>query len=220
MAKLSNKIQNYSEADLIQLFNLNRLVGNESHPLLSHWMKTIDSSLDIVEQSIFDSIWQAAVKKIGGWHEEELKMQFLAFVLRLGNLQSDDNYEMYFERTVSATIKGQFLKTKTDFMYAKGILDKPQKPYFHFQEWKPQKNPTGDSMAQLLEAMLIAQEVNENLKPIYGCEVVGRAWVFVVLEGDTYCTSQTYDCTKKDDLLHIVAVLRHFKHILETKLAD
>ncbi len=220
MAKGSNKIQNYSEGQLMQLLNLNRLVGNESHPLLSHWMKTPPATLDIVEQSIFDSIWNAAVKKIGGWHEEELKMQFLAFVLKLGNLQSDDNYEMYFERTVSATVQGHFLKTKTDFMYAKGIFDIPQKPYFHFQEWKPQKNPTGDSMAQLVEAMLIAQEINGNTKPIYGCEVVGKSWVFVVLKDNTYCLSKTYDCTERDELLHIIAVLRHFKYILETQLAD
>lgn len=218
MAKQSNKIQSYSEAELIELLKLNRLVGNTAHPILDNWMKTPETSLDMVEQSIFDSILKAAIKGIGGWHEEELKMQFIAFVLKLGYIQSDDNYEMYFERVVSATVRGNFLKTKTDFMYAKGILDKPQKPYFHFQEWKPQKNPTGDSMAQLLEAMLIAQEVNGNTKPIYGCEVVGKSWVFVIVEGNTYCLSKTYDCTERDDLLHIVAVLRHFKYILETKL--
>ena len=47
MAKVSNKIQNYSEADLVDLFKLNRLVGNESHPLLSHWLKTPKTNLDV-----------------------------------------------------------------------------------------------------------------------------------------------------------------------------
>ena len=220
MAKKSNKIQNYTEGQLMQLLNLTRLMGNTAHPVLQHWMQTPPTSMDMVEQSIFDSILASAKKKIYGWHEEELKMQFIAFVLRLGYLQSDDNYEMFFERVVSATVRGHFLKTRTDFMYAKGIFDIPEKPYFHFQEWKPQKNPTGDSMAQLLEAMLIAQEINGNTKPVYGCEVVGKSWVFVIVEGATYCLSKTYDCTEQDDLLHIVAVLRHFKHILETQLTD
>jgi hypothetical protein len=219
MAKVSHKIQIYSEADLVQLFDLKSLQGNDSHPLLKNWLETT-TTLTPFEQELFDSILEDATKNIRAWHEEELKMQFIAFVLRLGHLRNNGNYFMYFERTISATIKGQFLKAKTDFMLAKGILDKPQRPYFHFQEWKPQKNPTGDSMAQLLEAMLVAQELNNNTKPIYGCEVVGRIWVFVILEGDKYCVSETYDCTQKADLLHIIAVLRHFKHILETKLVD
>ena len=220
MAKVSNKIQNYSEADLVQLFGLQSLQGNDAYPTLKNWLNIQPAMLTASETELFDSILEDASKNIRSWHEEELKMQFIAFVLRLGHLKNNGNYSMYFERTISATIKGHFLKAKTDFMLAKGILDKPQKPYFHFQEWKPQKNPTGDSMAQLLEAMLIAQEINGNTKPVYGCEVVGKSWVFVVLEGDTYCASKTYDCTEKDELLQIIAILRHFKHILETKLAD
>jgi hypothetical protein len=219
MAKISNKVDVYSEADLVQMLNLESLQGNDSHPLLKNWLNTT-TTLTPLEQELFDSILEDAIKNIRAWHEEELKMQFIAFVLRLGHLRNNGHYTLYFERTVSATVKGHFLKAKTDFMLAKGILDKPQKPYFHFQEWKPQKNPTGDSMAQLLEAMLIAQELNNNTKPIYGCEVVGKAWVFVVLEGDKYCVSETYDCTQKTDLLQIVAVLRHFKHILDTQLID
>ena len=105
-------------------------------------------------------------------------------------------------------------------MVATGILDKPEKPYFHFQEYKPHKKPTGDSMAQLLEAMLIAQKENSNEKPIYGCEIMGAMWRFVILEGKTYCISKAYDCTEKDELLQIIAILRKFRHILETELLD
>ena len=105
-------------------------------------------------------------------------------------------------------------------MLAKGTLGVPELPYFHFQEYKPYRNPTGDSMGQLLEAMLIAQKQNKNGKPMYGCEVVGRNWSFVILKDHNYYVSDAYDCRKRDDSLQIIAILRRFKHILETELLD
>ena len=74
------------------------------------------------------------------------------------------------------------------------------------------------SMGQLLQAMMIAQDQNNNGKPIYGCEIMGKDWNFVILEGKTYCISKSYDCTEHDELLQIISILRHFKEILETKL--
>jgi hypothetical protein len=103
-------------------------------------------------------------------------------------------------------------------MLAKGILDVFETPYFHFQEYKPYKNPSGDSMAQLLEAFLIAQESNKNNKPIYGVDIMGANWRFVTMEGKDYCISKAFDSVDKGDLLTIIAVLRKFKHILETRL--
>lgn len=75
-------------------------------------------------------------------------------------------------------------------------------------------------MGQLLEAFLIAQKKNNNTKPIYDCEVVGSIWKFVVLKDRTYCVSDVYNSTNRDDLLQIVAILRKFKDILETELLD
>lgn len=75
-------------------------------------------------------------------------------------------------------------------------------------------------MAQLLEAMLIAQAINNNQNPIYGCEVIGKQWSFVVLIKKEYCISKAYDCTDKEELLEIIAILRKFRHILETQLLD
>ncbi len=211
-----NKIRNYSEADLILLLNLQRFVGEENNPLLQQWLN-VETQLTPMEQFLFDEILVDAKHNIHAWHEEDLKMKFIAFVLRLAHLTDSPEYHTYFEKTLSATIDGHFLKTKTDFMVAKGILDKPQQPYFHFQEWKPHKRPTGDSMAQLLEALLIAQEINQHKFPMYGCEVMGKQWSFVILEGKSYCLSKSYDCTEQDDLLKIIAILRHFRHLLLTQ---
>lgn len=216
MAK-QNKEKQYTESELIILFGLNRVVGNADYPLLAEWINAT-TELSASENELFEEIYQDAVQNIAGWQEEDLKMMFLSFVLRLGQLKNTKNYHAYFEKTVFATVEGHFLKTKTDFMLAKGVLDTPQTPYFHFQEWKPLKKPTGDSMAQLLEAFLIAQHKNANGKPLYGCEIIGKWWTFVVMEGKNYYVSDAFDCTKRESLHQIIAILRKFREILETRL--
>ena len=54
--------------------------------------------------------------------------------------------------------------------------------------------------------------------PIYGCEVIGKHWNFVIFEQRTYCTSKSYDSTKSDDLLQIISILRKFKSLLEARI--
>ena len=210
-----NKSHNYSEADLMLLFNLER-IKTPYIALMTEWTNATTTLTD-TEQLTFKKLWLRAIKEIEGWQEEDLKMKFIAPVLELSNLIESEQVQSYFEKTVATTIDGHFLKVKTDFMLAKGILDKPQQPYFHFQEYKPHKRPVGDSMAQLLEALLIAQEINQHKFPLYGCEVMGKYWSFVILENKTYCTSGSYDCTKQEDLLKIIAILREFKRLLITK---
>jgi hypothetical protein len=217
---MAKKIKQYSEAELIKLFDLQRLVGNHAHPLLEEWLNVSDIVLSNNEQETFDAILEDATQNIHNWYEEDLKMQFIAFVLKLGHLKNTLRYHPYFERTIAATIEEHYLKIKTDFMLATGILNIPEVPYFHFQEYKRQTDPNGDPIGQLLEAMLIAKELNQSDKPIYGCYVMGKLWNFMVLEEKNYCISESYDCTKQDDLLQIIAILRKFKEILETRLLD
>jgi hypothetical protein len=218
MAKrLPNKEKSYSEAELILTFGLKRLTGNAVSPLMKTWMDAT-TTLHAGEQYLFDTVIETAVHNIDGWYEEDLKMNFISFILLLGDLKSNDNFNTYYERTVSATVDGVFLKAKTDFMIAKGVLDKPQSPYFHFQEWKRHRDPNGDPVGQLLEAFLVAQELNANGKPMYGCIITGKMWEFCVLKDRTYSISKIYDSTAEDDLLHIIAVLRKFKYILEHEI--
>ncbi len=210
---MTKRIKQYSEAQLIDTFKLTRLVGNQSSALMKTWLDC-ETTLNDGEQYLFDLIFNDACQNIDGWHEEDLKMKFICFVLRLGNLVDNDVFHTYFERTIESTIDGHFLKVKTDFMLAKGILDMPQIPYFHFQEYKRQTDPNGNPVAQVLEAMLIAQTLNANNQPIYGAYVIGKFWNFIVLENKTYSLSKTFDCTEHDDLLKIIAVLRKFNQLI------
>ncbi len=221
---MAKKIKSYTETELIKMFGLNRLVGNNEHPLLQEWTNCT-TDLNAGEQYLFDLILKDLLKNIGKWKEEALKMNFISFVLKLGYIENTDLYSTYYEETIDATVAGHYLKVKTDFMLAKGILDEPQIPYFHFQEYKKEKDPYSDPDAQLLEAFLIAQENNRAVnhrkeKPLYGCTIKGRRWDFFIMEGQTYCISKAYDSTEKEDLLQIIAILRKFKEILETRLLD
>lgn len=217
MAKKKEK--SYSEAELIDLFQLNRLVDEPTAKMLN-WLDAPNMELNVGERFVFDTIYEGVKRDISGWSEEDLKMKFISPVLFLGNLRDNGRFRTFFEKTISGEVQGHFLKTKTDFMVASGILNLPKKPYFHFQEYKPELNPTGEPMAQLLEAMLIAENINQNEKPIYGCEIIGKNWRFVILEGKSYCISESFDCVKKADLLKIIAMLRKFRYILETELLD
>jgi hypothetical protein len=215
--KSSYAKKNWMEGELIDVFKLNRIITYQN-ALMQEWLDVGAPELNIHEQYLFDEDINYAKKHIGGWHEEDLKMKFISTILKLGHLRDGDVVLGYFDKTISAVVEGIPLTVKSDFMLAKGILDVFKTPFFHFQEYKPHKNPSGDSMAQLLEAFLIAQERNKNGLPLYGVDIIGRQWSFVVMEGKEYCISQTFNSIDRENLLSIIAILRKFKYILETRL--
>lgn len=209
----------WREGELIDTFQLIRIV-TEQTALMQDWLNKESIELTTVEQYIFDKALTKAQKSIAGWNEEELKIKFIGTILELGQMYDDDVVVGYFDKTISAIVEGIRLTVKSDFMLAKGILDVFKNPYFHFQEYKPNKNPSGDSMAQLLEAFLIAQVKNNNDKPLYGVEIIGANWKFVTMEGKTYCISKAFDSTDKEDLMAIIGILRKFRKILYERLID
>jgi hypothetical protein len=207
----------WREGDLIKTFKLNRIVTMQT-PLMKEWLDVEIPELNVGESYLFEEDLLNAQKHIAGWNEEDLKMKFISTILKLGQIRDGDKVLGYFDKIISANVEGIRLTVKSDFMLAKGILDVYETPYFHFQEYKPYKNPSGDSMAQLLQAFLIAQVKNKNDKPLYGVDIIGKQWSFVVMDGTDYCVSKAYDSVDRSDLLTIIAVLRKFNHILKTEL--
>ncbi len=213
------KKQQWTEAELVLAFKLNRITDYET-PLVKEWLTVQNPVFSVGEQYIFEMIYPKVISKITGWSEEDLKMKFICFVLELGYLIDFDNFVTFFDKKISGVVEGVSLSVKSDFMMATGFMNLYKNPYFHFQEYKPQLNPAGEPMAQLLEAFLIAQEKNQNGKPLYGVEVIGATWRFVVMLQKDYCISKSFDCTDKEDLMKIIAILRKFKEILQTKILD
>ncbi len=211
--------KNWTEAELVLQFKLNRIVEYQT-PLMKEWLEVENPVFDTLEQGIFDIVYQKGLKNMATWSEEDLKMKFITHILDLGHLKDENGVVGYFDKLLSATVEGIHLKVKSDFMLAKGFMNLHQNPYFHFQEYKPNLKPTGEPMAQLIEAFLIGQAKNEKPIPLYGVEIIGEYWRFAIMDGKEYCISPTLVATEKEDLLKIISILRHFRHILFTRLID
>ena len=209
--------KNYTEAEMIDTFGLTRLVSTQTERM-EDWLNIGVPELTPFESYLFEMKLKEVKENIIGWNEEELKMEFISFLMLIVSLKSTDKYRVFYERNLAHTIEKNPLSVKVDYMIATGILNLHKKPYFYFQEYKPDANPTGDPIGQLLQAMMIAQAINSDNKPIYGAKVNGRFWSFLILEQKTYCVSKNYDATERDELLQIISILRKFKHILETEL--
>ncbi len=216
---MPKKVKAYRESELIDMFSLTRMAGNHKHPLMQEWTDCA-ATLNPGEAYLFGLITDELIRKIVGWNEEMLKMNFISPLLILGHLSETERYKTYYETMLEANVGAYFLKVKADMMVATGILEVPKMPYFYFQEYKKVKDPKGDVTGQLLEAFLIAQAKNKKEIPIYGCTVYGREWEFYILTGKNFCVSRPYLCTIDNDLMQIIAILRKFKEILETRLLD
>jgi hypothetical protein len=211
------KKKEWREGEMILTFGLTKIDIPHTTALMEEWLNVPNPEFDSREQGNFEYIAQK-FSKVSTWSEEDLKMKFISPILELGRVMDDANFVSFFDKKLEARVGDYNLSVKADFVIAKGLLDYMIRPFFHFQEYKPGKNPTGDPMAQLLEAFLIGQTKNDDGKPLYGCEVVGASWRFVTMEQHTYCVSKNFDSTDKEDLLKIIAILRKFREILETKL--
>jgi hypothetical protein len=215
--------KSWREGELIEKFQLSRLATvTDQTALMQEWLEVQPPVFKPHEQQNFEDIFEDAEQDIKSWSEEDLKMKFIAPVLRLGQFRDDKQRKVlgFFDRTISAIVEGIPMTVRSDFMLAKGTYDVFRTPYFHFQEYKPHKNPTGDSMAQLIEAFLISQVNNNNGKPMYGVEIIGANWTFVIMEGKNYCVSRDYVATHKSDLLSVISILRKFRTILIEKLMN
>jgi hypothetical protein len=151
------------------------------------------------------------------WNEEELKMNFLAHVFYVAQLREESKIDIFYERTLSWEFDGKIERVICDCLLAKPFgIYAPQIPYFFLQEFKKQKQ-NEDAEGQMLLAMLMAQEENKNGKPVFGCYLQGKNWVFTTLHDKNYCVSRQYDATQTADLHQIIFILRALKQtILET----
>ena len=81
-------------------------------------------------------------------------------------------------------------------------------------KFKKAKGEKKDPEAQMLIAMLIAQQKNNDNKPIFGGYLLGTGWHFTTLVGKDYCISRRFEATEKHNLLKIVYILRRLKEFI------
>jgi hypothetical protein len=189
-------------------------------PLLAEWFKVTDNLTDS-EKKDLEKRRLTLLKKVNFWNEEELKMKFLSHLLDMAEYEDNDAFfDTYLDREIVATVEGTELKTKADYIIASGFGEEIQSPYFCFHEYKRKKRNADDPVAQVLLGMLIAQEINQNGKPIYGCHIIGEFWFFMIMQEKEYAIAKALDATDEKDLQQIVLILRKFKTIIMNELLN
>lgn len=93
-----------------------------------------------------------------------------------------------------------------DGMIASGFRN-PRKPFFCLNEYKRATDPNGDPRGQALIAMLAAQKLNDNKKPIFGLYIIGRHWSFMALSGLEFAFSPSFACDD-DEIFDIYRILK------------
>ena len=121
----------------------------------------------------------------------------------------------FFTRSLSATVNGYDLSVVSDCLIATPLpFNTPDVPYFFLQEFKKKRGEKKDPEAQMLIAMLIAQNLNPEDRILYGGYLIGHNWHFATLNGQQYSISRQFDATDKDDLMKIIFILRKIKDLV------
>ena len=206
------------EPILIETFGLERLYQNT--PLLADWLSA-EGEINEMDMSLLEESRAKLVENADSWNEEELKMQFISFVIFLARF--DKPIRTYYDREISAEISEIYVSSKVDMMLSKGIGELIKTPYFFLHEYKREKKYSGDPVGRMLGGKLIGQARNNDDNrntdlPIYGCYVQGRNWYFSLMEGKKYIVSKGFDASEIDDLKQIIYILRELKIIIDERM--
>ena len=187
---------------------------------LNNWLQA-KCEISEREKGTIESLRKELKLNATFWNEAELKMGFLAPLLRLINY-STKQYKPFFERTLVVRKEEEQASGKVDFVVAQG-KQIPRTAFFCIHEYKPEQGSSNDVVGQLLMGMLAAQAENEKKRiaiPIYGAYFIGRFFFFVLLKNKTYAISDAYVATQAD-IYDIFCILRKVKwyinRILEEK---
>ncbi len=204
------KLQNDTDL-LLDTFQLQKVVNT---PIIQNWMSAT-GELTEIQAIILEDVYQKTFLKVSGWNEEELKMKLISLLLYIANLEEEGKISTFFERDLSADIHGNRLSVTCDCLVASPLgLSSPKLPYFFLQEFKRRKKHGGDPEGQMLAAMLIAQHLNKDNKPVFGAWLTGSIWEFAILIDRTYHTSYSINADEKSDLLQIIFILRKLKELI------
>ena len=151
-----------------------------------------------------------------GWNEIDLMMQFIGPLFKLISFQGE-HYGIFYHRSLKAKINKILVNGILDSVVATGYSD-PLQPFFFLKEYKKSQGYDNEPFGQLLISMVAAQQLNNDGQPLYGCYVIGSLWRFVLLDGQKYATTQSYDATDAGELQIIWSMLVEVKRIVEERV--
>jgi hypothetical protein len=199
--------------DLVEISRYFDLKYNENCDHLHEWLQK-KHELDAFEQRIADDLFEEIVESGEYMNEEELKTQMVSMIFYAANVKVKRKIKVFYERVMSGTVKNAPLSVICDCLVATPRINAPDIPYFFLQEFKKSKGEKKDPEAQMLIAMLIAQEKNKDEKPIYGGYLIGTGWHFSTLIGSDYCVSKKFEATTKEHMIGIIYALKSLKLLI------
>jgi hypothetical protein len=207
----TKKLNHYDIYEVIDTFDIDK---NFSCQILKDWLDT-SGSLSAFEDELIEKVRLKLERKWDEWNEEELKMNFISFVLFVAQIEEPKLISTFYERKLSGDVDNVSISLVVDCMLASPTKSgQPKSPYFFLQEFKRSLGDSHDPEGQMLAAMILAQELNQDNKPLYGCWLQGRIWHFTVLNGSEYCVSHPLDASSSEDLHQIVFILRKLKELI------
>lgn len=205
------KLNHYDVFEVIDTFNIEK-VRNCAH--LNHWL-AVKGDFTPFEAQLMEQSRNHLELKWNEWNEEELKMHFISLVFFVAQIEVPKRISIFYERKYIGKVNDITISLIVDCMLANMTQSgRPKSPYFFMQEFKQSLGDGHDPEGQMLAAMILAQSINQDDKPIYGCWIQGRFWYFTVLMSKDYCVSKPFNATEADDLLQIVFILRHLKTLI------
>jgi hypothetical protein len=206
------KLKTISLADVANVIdNLHIQVVNECKHL-EMWLQAT-GSISPIYAEVLEEARQDLTKNLSKWNEEELKMNFVSPVFRASQLNEPNKIQVFYERPLTGIVQDYKISVICDCI----VGGRPQAPYFFLQEFKKEKGDKIDAEAQMLAAMLIAQELNKDQKVIYGAWFRGENWHFTTLFQNQYCIAPTLFATRTEDLKKIVYMLQYLKTLIIKK---
>ncbi|MDM8527419.1 hypothetical protein QUF58_04335 [Anaerolineales bacterium HSG24] len=187
------------------------LIPQLEHSLLTDWLTNLPSLVED-DKARLATLQKQLIAYIHYWNEQELQIKFIGRLLNRVEFDQP-RYKAFYEREIKTVYNNKELGGLVDFVVAEG-RGSPKAPYFFIQEHKRELDSPNDPRGQLLIAMITAQILNNNTRPVYGAYIMGRAWYFVVLQDKEYAVSLAYDATK-EEIFGIYQILQHTKQIID-----
>jgi hypothetical protein len=221
MAKRAKPFEKWEFDQLGETFGLKRIYRH-FEPLESFLRDDLPPIAD-TEKGRIEELQNFLFENIDSWNEDELKSFFIIPLIQIVNFNRFQVYKSFTQRTLEAKVKdvngnSVNLRGRVEFIVATGVRS-PQKPFFFLHEYKPDPTMGGvsDALGQLLAAMLVTQRNNVPEKELYGSYVIGRNWYFVLLIGNEYSVSPSFDATQ-EDIYKTVSLLKKIKNNIESYL--
>ena len=179
--------------------------------LMKKWVNQ-EIEIDDFEKKSLINLQKSLIRGGRAWNEVELENKFITPVIMTANID-DEQMGYFLERRLSGIVGDYELSGIVDGLIATGFRE-PNIPLFCLHKYKRSIDNQGSPDAQVLAAMLVAKEQNNNKKAIYGVFVVSLDWNFIILNGSEYFISKTYHADD-EEIFAIFKMIKVLKKIIE-----